>query len=162
MDWEPHDPTLYGLLAAAHRRAEAMAEEALFELGLTPVDARVLGAIPPDERAHATGLARRVRLPVSTVTRALRRLERVGYVELQKGSAFDARLLHAALTRVGRRVGHGVRDFERDVDRELVQGMSGLVKGALYSGLLHIVHGLPSNATPAPARPRRSQTTRLP
>ncbi|MGH7573652.1 MAG: MarR family winged helix-turn-helix transcriptional regulator [Longimicrobiales bacterium] len=160
MEWEPHDPTLYSLLAAAHRRAEAIAADAVFELGLMPVDARVLGAIPTEERAHATALARWVGVRVSTITRALRRLERLGYVELQRGPSYDARRLHAVLTAVGHKVAGAVRDFERGVDRELVRGMSGLVKGGFHSGLVHIVYAERSEATAAAASASRTEPER--
>ena len=91
-------------LAAAWGRVEQRLNGALGDhRGTTFAEYRLLRAIDlaPDGRISRIELARRVGLSASGVTRALRPLEKLGYVETIKAER-DARLALASLTDPGR------------------------------------------------------------
>jgi len=82
--------------------------------GISFAEYRLLRAIAlsPEKRASRVDLADRVHLSPSGVTRALQPLEKLGFVETQRGKR-DARLALAALTAHGEEL---VRDASAVVD----------------------------------------------
>lgn len=132
------DPTIYALLMRAHSIAHRVAADMLFENGVSPLEAWVLEEIPEDGRACASELAAALEVPTSTVTRALRRMERWGYVRLTKGFFLDARVLRPQLTREGMAVRNSALGFERAVDARVLEGIQPGALAGLLAGLIHL------------------------
>src|SRR5690606_40450505 len=91
-----------------------------------------------DGRSCATDIAQVLEVPVSTVTRALRRMEGYGYLRVRKGWFLDARVLRPELTLLGRQIAENVAGFERDIDGVLLAGISQSAFAGLLAGLVHI------------------------
>ncbi len=116
MDFEPSpDQELVLAIANSWDRLLSQLESGLSHIkGITFAEYRLLRAIAesPQQRASRVDLADRVRLSPSGVTRALQPLEKLGFVETQRGER-DARLALAALTDAGEEL---VRDASAVVD----------------------------------------------
>jgi MarR family transcriptional regulator, organic hydroperoxide resistance regulator len=69
-------------------------------------------------------VARSARVAVPSATRALRALERRGFVERRPGAHDDGRLVAVALTRSGLTVLNEKRDWVRAAQRELFEALS--------------------------------------
>jgi DNA-binding MarR family transcriptional regulator len=116
MDFEPSpDQELVLAIANSWDRLLSQLESGLSHIkGITFAEYRLLRAIAesPQQGASRVDLADRVRLSPSGVTRALQPLEKLGFVETQRGER-DARLALAALTDAGEEL---VRDASAVVD----------------------------------------------
>lgn len=116
MDFEPSpDQELVLAIANSWDCLLSQLESGLSHIkGITFAEYRLLRAIAesPQQRASRVDLADRVRLSPSGVTRALQPLEKLGFVETQRGER-DARLALAALTDAGEEL---VRDASAVVD----------------------------------------------
>lgn len=101
MDLSPSpDQELVLAVADSWERLLARLESGLSHIkGISFAEYRLLRAIAlsPQQRASRVDLAERVGLSASGVTRALRPLEKLGFVETQRGER-DARLALATLT----------------------------------------------------------------
>jgi DNA-binding MarR family transcriptional regulator len=132
------DPTVFALLMRAHAVALKAASEMLMETGASPLEAWLLELIPDDGRACASELAEKLGVPVSTVTRMLRRLESHGYMTLTKGHILDARVLRPTLTGLGIMVRKATSGFETNLDAVLLKGIPQNAFAGLLEGLSHI------------------------
>lgn len=144
------DPTVFALLMRAHAVALKAANEMLMETGASPMEAWLLELIPDDGRACASELAEKLGVPVSTVTRTLRRLESHGYMTLTKGHMLDARVLRPTLTGLGIMVRNATAGFETNLDAVLLKGISQTAFAGLLEGLSHIDRAGKQYVAPAP------------
>jgi DNA-binding MarR family transcriptional regulator len=131
--------SLFALLVRAHGVAQVLAADLLLECGASVVEAWVLEAIPPTGDRCASEIAHALEVPTSTVTRALRRLEKYGYLTLTKGTFLDSRVLRPALTEFGAGVRKHTLGFEHELDRFLFAELRPVELGALVVGLTRIV-----------------------
>lgn len=136
-----YEDSIYGMLCQVHRMAQSAAAKDLFELGVSPLEARVLLAIPDTEAVVATDIATSLDFPLSTVTRALRRMESHGYVVIRKGTFRDPRAVLPKLTDEGRCIRDSVESFWDPMDRELTKGLKPVEVGVLYSALVRLSRG---------------------
>jgi len=144
-DMEMHtseDQDLLLAIATSWDRLLGQIESGLSHIkGISFAEYRLLRAIAdsPQQRASRVDLAERVRLSPSGVTRALQPLEKLGFVETQRGER-DARLALAALTSHGEEL---VRDSAAVVDdvASTIVGRSSLAtadRAALVTHLLEL------------------------
>ena len=133
------DDTVFALLARAHAHMVRAAQDMLMDCGVSALEARILNLVPADGRSCATDIARVLEVPVSTVTRALRRMEGYEYLTVRKGWFLDARVLRPELTLLGRQIAENAAGFERDIDGILLAGIS----QTAFAGLLALFLSTP-------------------
>lgn len=145
MDLSPSpDQELVLAVAASWERLLTQLENGLSHTsGITFAEYRLLRAIAlsPQQRASRVELAERVRLSPSGVTRALRPLEKLGYVETQRDER-DARLALAVLTTQGETLVHNASGVVDDVAAAIVaQAPEASASRATLVGLLSDLAG---------------------
>jgi DNA-binding MarR family transcriptional regulator len=94
-----------------------------------------------DEPLTVTEVARSARVAVPSATRALRALERRGFVERRRGHD-DGRLVTVALTRDGLEVLKEKRSWVRSAQRELFDALSPAERRTAVSTLTEIARGI--------------------
>jgi DNA-binding MarR family transcriptional regulator len=139
------------LILRVSRIVQRAAVDLLFEIGVSPLEAWLLDAIPDDGRACASELAERLEVPTSTVTRALRRMEGYGSITLTKGHFFDARVLRAEITPLGIQVRGVASGFEQTIVDMMLKGFPPNAFGPLLHGLIHIEKAGRQALDPPPA-----------
>jgi len=89
-----------------------------------------------------TEVARSARVAVPSATRALRALERRGFVERRPGTHDDGRLVAVALTTSGLTVLNEKRDWVRTAQRELFEALSPAERRTAASTMNAIARGI--------------------
>jgi DNA-binding MarR family transcriptional regulator len=95
-----------------------------------------------DKPLTVTEVARSARVAVPSATRALRALERRGFVELERNAHDDGRLVTVALTGSGLEVLNEKRDWVRTAQRELFDALSPAERRTAASTLSAIARGI--------------------
>jgi DNA-binding MarR family transcriptional regulator len=95
-----------------------------------------------DEPLTVTEVARSARVAVPSATRALRALERRGFVELERNANDDGRLVTVALTGSGLDVLNEKREWVRTAQRELFDALSPAERRTAASTLGAIARGI--------------------
>ena len=104
---------------AHHRRARAM----LDEMGLYRGQQFVLCALWDEEGLTHSELADRLHVHPTTVTNALKRMERTGFLERRSDPA-DHRVSRVYLTEAGREIRGEVEHMWAELERETFRGFS--------------------------------------
>jgi DNA-binding MarR family transcriptional regulator len=94
------------------------------------------------EPLTVTDVARSARVAVPSATRALRALERRGFVERQRNAHDDGRLVTVALTSSGLEVLNEKRDWVRTAQRELFDALAPAERRTAASTLNAIARGI--------------------
>jgi DNA-binding MarR family transcriptional regulator len=95
-----------------------------------------------DKPLNVTEVARSARVAVPSATRALRALERRGFVELERNAHHDGRLVTVALTTAGLEVLNEKRDWVRTAQRELFDALSPAERRTAIGTLNAIARGI--------------------
>lgn len=101
----------------------------------------VMEALAEDELT-VSEVARSAQVAVPTATRALRALERRGFVDRRRDDDEDRRLVTVALTRSGHEVLDEKRAWVRDRQREIFEGLSPAERRSITSTLRTIAHNI--------------------
>jgi DNA-binding MarR family transcriptional regulator len=95
-----------------------------------------------DEALTVSEVARAARVAVPTATRALRALERRGFVDRTRDDGDDRRLVTVALTAAGRAVLDEKRTWVEQRQREIFEGLSASERRNVTSALAAIAHNI--------------------
>jgi DNA-binding MarR family transcriptional regulator len=115
-------PTIHRLVGASKRAQRKLA--ALFEpLGIYPGQDRLLSELWIEDGMSQTELIEQLSVEPPTVTGTLQRLERDGFVRREPDSE-NRRVSRVYLTDTGRNLEAPVREAWREIEAELVSGLS--------------------------------------
>jgi DNA-binding MarR family transcriptional regulator len=95
-----------------------------------------------DDALTVSEVARSAQVAVPTATRALRALERRGFVDRRRDDDEDRRLVTVALTRSGHAVLDEKRAWVRERQREIFEGLSPAERRTVTSALRAIAHSI--------------------
>jgi DNA-binding MarR family transcriptional regulator len=121
-EYRPQTGYTSWLLKRAERRAAASLYDSLRELGLTPSQYGVLGALSRLERASSADLARTQFVTPQAMTRLVTGLERLGYIRRKPHQT--PRIVEATLTPSGRRVFEEATRRVVAIDAEMTGSLS--------------------------------------
>ena len=138
MAMHPYHAIFDELLTSTYRsvlKVEAQMLRSLSGSDLSISEMHMLESIAKDAAgATITDIAQDQNITLPTVTTAIQKLERKGYVTKEK-SATDARCVKVVLTQSGRRAEIAHRYFHRQMVKALMADMSDAEKELLLSGL---------------------------
>jgi MarR family transcriptional regulator, organic hydroperoxide resistance regulator len=95
-----------------------------------------------DEALTVSEVARTARVAVPTATRALRALERRGFVDRTRDDEDDRRLVTVALTPAGRAVLEEKRTWVHERQREIFEGLTPAERRTVTGALTAIAHNI--------------------
>jgi DNA-binding MarR family transcriptional regulator len=95
-----------------------------------------------DDALTVSEVARSAQVAVPTATRALRALERRGFVDRRRDDGEDRRLVSVALTRSGHAVLDEKRAWVRERQREIFEGLSPAERRTVTSAMRAIAHSI--------------------
>jgi MarR family transcriptional regulator, organic hydroperoxide resistance regulator len=95
-----------------------------------------------EEEQTVSEVARSAQVAVPTATRALRALERRGFVDRRRDDDEDRRLVSVALTRSGHAVLDEKRAWVRERQREIFEGLSPAERRTVTSAMRAIAHSI--------------------
>jgi DNA-binding MarR family transcriptional regulator len=124
-------------LAIAYKALWARLTAALAPLDLHPGQDRVLLALWPAEQLPQGELGRRLGIEQPTVTKALQRLERAGFVQRERNPS-DNRQVMVSLTSAGRDAYAPIRDARLELEREWAGRLSSEDQQQLISLLMRV------------------------
>jgi len=103
------DICIFFLLSKANQAGSRFLAQKVAELGITPVQALVLGFLSDEDRISSSELGKRTELDSATMTGILDRLEAAGLIE-RHGNPADRRSIRIHLTEQGKSLaGEAVR-----------------------------------------------------
>lgn len=90
-----------------------------------------------DRRRTISELAEVLNITLPSVTVAINKLMKKGYVEKVRGEE-DGRIVYVSLTRQGRRIDSAHRYFHESMVRSIIRDMTELEMQALYKGVMKL------------------------
>ena len=90
-----------------------------------------------DRRRTISELAEVLNIPLPSVTVAINKLMKKGYVEKVRGEE-DGRIVYVSLTRQGRRIDSAHRYFHESMVRSIIRDMTESEMQALYKGVMKL------------------------
>jgi DNA-binding MarR family transcriptional regulator len=125
---------IFFLLAKCSRTGVKFWAQKVSSLGVTAVQAMVLGFLSEEDMITSRRLGERTIIDSATLTGILDRLEAVGYIKRQSNPD-DRRSIMISLTAAGKEVAHDIRNIVDKANQEFLQKLS-KEEEAMLRGLL--------------------------
>ncbi|HAA03646.1 MAG TPA: MarR family transcriptional regulator [Syntrophobacteraceae bacterium] len=128
------DECIFFLLAKCNQAGSRFWAQKVAALGVTAVQAMVLGFLSEEDLVSSRQLGERTVLDSATITGILDRLEGVGYIE-RRANPEDRRAIVIGLTAKGREVAGTIQTLVEAANREFLNDLSN-EEEAMLRGLL--------------------------
>jgi MarR family transcriptional regulator, organic hydroperoxide resistance regulator len=128
------DECIFFLLAKCSQTGSRFWAQKVAPLGVTAVQAMVLGFLSEEDLVSSRQLGERTVLDSATLTGILDRLEGVGYIQ-RRSNPEDRRAIVIGLTAKGKEVADIIRILVEEANREFLAGLS-KEEEAMLRGLL--------------------------
>jgi DNA-binding MarR family transcriptional regulator len=114
---------IFFLLAKASQGGTKFLTQRVSRLGITPVQAMVIGFLSEEDQIMAGELGKKIELDSATLTGILDRLETSKLIE-RKGNPYDRRSIKIHLTEQGKTVGLKARTLLEEANKEFLSAFT--------------------------------------